>query len=122
MDASTFDTMVADALDDLPEAVASPLENVEVLVEDWPSAAQTASTGLSRGETLFGLYEGIPLTGRTSSYSLVLPDRITVFRGPILDAARTPAAVRRQVRLTVIHEIAHHFGIDDDRLADLGAY
>ncbi len=110
------------ALDDLPDPVLAWLDNVEVVVEDWPSRAQLRSAGVPRGETLFGLYEGVPLTERTSDYGMVLPDKVTLFRGPILDACDTPAEVADEVRRTVIHELAHHFGIDDERLIALDKY
>lgn len=122
MDLYEFEEIVVRELDLLPADLSRLLENVEVIVEDWPNSEQAASVSLGLAETLYGLYEGIPRTARGVGYSMVLPDRITVFRGPILRAHRTPAAVREQVRQTVVHEIAHHFGIDDDRLVDLGAY
>jgi predicted Zn-dependent protease with MMP-like domain len=78
--------------------------------------------GLRPGQTLFGLYEGVPQTQRTSHYGLVLPDKITIFQGPIERLHRSPEAIREQVRRTVIHELAHHFGISDERLRELGAY
>jgi predicted Zn-dependent protease with MMP-like domain len=122
MDERSFEELVAEALDGLPADIARLLENVEVLVDDWPSRRQAEQADLGPGELLLGLYEGVPLTERTRSYSLVLPDRITIFRGSILRLHRSPVAVREQVRQTVIHELAHHFGIDDDRLVELGAY
>jgi len=110
------------ALDELPPEIRAWLANIEVVVEDWPTRAQLRSADVPAGETLFGLYEGIPQTERTSSYGMVLPDKVTIFRGPILEACRTRAEVAHEVRVTVVHEIAHHFGIDDDRLRELGAY
>ena len=117
-----FERLVRDAVAELPERLAEWLRNVEVIVEAWPSRDQLVEVGVKRREDLFGLYEGIPLTERTSSYGMVLPDRITIFRGPILRVCSTPDEIRAEVRQTVVHEIAHHFGIDDDRLEDLGAY
>ncbi len=110
------------ALDDLPAQIRGWLENVEVVVEDWPTRDQLRSAGVPRHETLFGLYEGVPLTERASDYGMVLPDKVTLFRGPILDACESPAEVADEVRRTVIHELAHHFGIDDDRLVELDRY
>lgn len=99
------------------------MDNVEVLVEVWPQRYHLQQVGMSRGSLLLGLYEGIPLTSRTSSYNLVPPDTITLFQGPIESVAgRNYERIREQVRRTVVHEIAHHFGIDDDRLHELGAY
>jgi predicted Zn-dependent protease with MMP-like domain len=117
-----FERLVRDAVAELPERLLEWLRNVEVVVEAWPSRDQLAEVGVARREDLFGLYEGIPLTERTSSYGMVLPDRITIFRGPILRVCGTPDEIRAEVRQTVVHELAHHFGIDDDRLEDLGAY
>ena len=112
-----FEELVADALDSLPEEIAAAMENVEVVVEDEPSLEDLAR--LPRGHTLLGLYHGVPLTNRYG-YGNMMPDKISIFRGPITRAARTRDAIREQVRRTVIHEIAHHFGISDERLHELG--
>jgi predicted Zn-dependent protease with MMP-like domain len=118
----TFEELVAEALDSLPPDIQEKLENVEVVVEWRPSPAQMRRMGLGPGQTLFGLYEGVPLTERTSGYGLVLPDKITIFRQPIEAYCRTDKQVRQTVQRTVLHELAHHFGISDDRLRELGAY
>ena len=110
-----FEKLVERALDDLPQEFLDLLDNVAVLVEDWPDY----STPLAEGATLYGLYEGVPLTERGTLYSGALPDRITIFRGP-LERDFPPEALRDQVRVTVVHEIAHHFGFDDDQLDNLG--
>ena len=89
---------------------------------DAPSVAQLRRQGLRQGQLLLGLYEGVPRTRRTTHYGLVLPDKITLFRLPILTVCRTPDQVGVRVRSVVVHELAHHFGIDDDRLRELGAY
>lgn len=94
------------------------LDNVEIVVEDEPTTEQLGSH--EDGDELFGLYEGTPLTARGSDYSLVLPDKITIFRRPIERACSTPEEMADEVRVTVIHELAHHFGIEEDRIADLG--
>ena len=115
--AAQFEELVGEALDDLV-----------ILVETWPSRATLRRMGLRPGETLLGLYTGIPLTERTHAYNLVPPDTITLYQVPIEQAAagwdegEYLDRVREEVRHTVIHEIAHHFGIDDDRLVELGAY
>jgi predicted Zn-dependent protease with MMP-like domain len=109
VEAARFEEMVVEALDGLPEALGRLMQNVAVTVEHGPGP---------RG--LLGLYEGIPLTSRTSQYAGVLPDRITIYRQAICAICRTEPEVAEQVRRTVIHEVAHHFGIDDDRLGDLG--
>jgi predicted Zn-dependent protease with MMP-like domain len=113
----TFEDLVAEALDSLPEEFAARMENVQVVVEDEPPREMLA--GMPRGSTLLGLYHGIPLTQR-GQYGNVLPDKISIYRGPIVRLYRTPDAIRAQVRKTVIHEIAHHFGISDERLHELG--
>jgi predicted Zn-dependent protease with MMP-like domain len=115
----TFEDLVAEALDSLPEEIAVAMENVDVVVEDEPPAEYVV--GLPPGHVLLGHYHGIPLTDRgPSSYTSALPDKISIYRGPITRMARTPSEIREQVRRTVIHEIAHHFGIDDGRLHELG--
>ncbi|HEX6313076.1 MAG TPA: metallopeptidase family protein [Acidimicrobiia bacterium] len=112
-----FEELVADALDSVPVELAEQMENVAVLVEDWPTPEQLAG----RDGTLLGLYEGIALTDRSPiGYAGVLPDRITVFRGPLCALARDEDDLADHVRTTVVHEIAHHFGIDDDQLEALG--
>jgi predicted Zn-dependent protease with MMP-like domain len=117
-----FEQLVAQALDDLPEDVRRHLQNIEVVVADWPTAAELRSVGLEPGQLLLGLYHGVPLTKRGAHYGMVLPDKVTLFQGPIEQICRTPEQVIRQVQRTVKHELAHHFGIDDDRLRELGAY
>jgi predicted Zn-dependent protease with MMP-like domain len=120
MEAEHFEELVASALDALPEPFASHLDNVEIVVEDEPSIEQLDDVG--RAYTLFGLYQGVPQTKRGRGYSFVMPDKITIFRGPILRACADVADVARQVTQTVVHEIAHHFGISDDRLREIGRY
>ena len=106
------------------------LDNVDVVVEDEPTVEQLAlgrgypgrPVDLAQGdaETLFGLYEGVPLTRRGADYHLVPPDRITIFRGPLERAFASPQAIAREVRVTVMHELGHHLGFEEDRLLDLG--
>ncbi len=117
-----FEQLVVEALDALPDEIHAALDNVEVVVADWPTPDELRSVGMKPGQLLLGLYEGVPLTRRGSHYGLTLPDKITIFQGPIERVCRTPAQVVRQVQRTVRHELAHHFGIDDDRLRELGAY
>ena len=104
-----FEEMVATALDSLPSELGRLMSNVAVTVEHDPGPPG-----------LLGLYEGIPLTSRTTQYAGVLPDRITIYRQAICAICRTEDEVAGEVRRTVIHEVAHHFGIDDDRLDELG--
>jgi predicted Zn-dependent protease with MMP-like domain len=129
LSAAQFEDLVGETLDDLPPFFQTHMNNVVVLVETWPSRRTLREAGAPEGETLLGLYTGIPLTQRTQAYNLVPPDTITLFQGPIERAAAGwdegwpyLERVREEVRQTVIHEIAHHFGIDDDRLEELGAY
>lgn len=117
-----FEQLVIQALDDLPEFFQRKLANIEVVVTDWPSAAELRAVGMKPGQLLLGLYQGVPLTKRTTNYGLVLPDKVTIFQGPIERVCRTREQVVRQVQRTVQHELAHHFGISDDRLRELGAY
>ena len=118
-----FDTLVAEAIESLPPALHDRMSNVAIVVEMAPSLAHLQRGQVAPGNTLLGLYEGVPLTQRTSHYGNVVPDKITLFQAPIEAAAGyDPDRIRAQVRRTVIHEIAHHFGIDDDRLEELGAY
>lgn len=118
-----FECLVAEALDDLPPFFQERMNNVEVLVQPWPSQSDLQSAGVASRYHLLGLYHGVPLTARTQGYNLVPPDTITLFQRPIeLVAGDNPEAIRTQVRHTVIHELAHHFGISDDRLRELGAY
>jgi predicted Zn-dependent protease with MMP-like domain len=117
-----FEQLVAAALDELPPFFHEKMSNVEVVIELWPTRDELRAAGVDYGQTLLGLYQGIPLTQRGSHYQLALPDRITIFQGPIEQAYPTPEAIRHGVRHTVIHELAHHFGIGDKRLRELGAY
>ncbi|HEX5121286.1 MAG TPA: metallopeptidase family protein [Pseudonocardiaceae bacterium] len=110
MSAERFEELVADALDTIPRRFMAAMSNVVVLVEDVHPD----------NDHLLGLYHGVALTERTSYYSGVLPDRITIYRLPILRICSSEDDVVRQVRVTVVHEIGHHFGIDDATLHDLG--
>ena len=114
-----FEALVRQAVDELPSAFTDRLENLVITVEGWPSDEQLDAAGLDDEETLLGLYEGIPLTDR-EGYNLVLPDKITIFQGPIEMACETEDEVVEQVRETVVHEVAHYFGISDEELDDWG--
>jgi len=122
MEREEFDALVEESLKNLPEEFAAAMENIEVVVEDYPSHEQLRSVGVRRAGSLLGLYQGIPLSERASYYHLAMPDRISIFRDAILAGCHTPEEIRCQVRRTVLHEIAHHFGISDQRLIELGAY
>jgi predicted Zn-dependent protease with MMP-like domain len=118
-----FEELVSEAMAEIPDPLWNFIENVVIIVEEWPTRRQMDSVGIAPGSTLLGLYEGVPLTVRTSHYGLVPPDKITIFRGPIMRfCPPNEDAIRSQVRQTVLHEVAHHFGISDQRLIELGAY
>lgn len=113
-----FYELVEAALDGLPPELAQLLDNVAIVVEDWPEYSSPLVRGYEEN-TLYGLYEGVPLSERAAGYYGVLPDKITIFRGPLeRDFARDE--LEEQIRITVVHEIAHHFGFDEDRIEELG--
>lgn len=111
LNAEEFETAVADALDSIPPALTRIMENVVILVEDDPPAGEPG---------LLGLYEGVPLTERDSGWAGVLPDSITIFRNPLTAMCASLEDLVEQIKITVVHEVAHHFGIDDARLSALG--
>ena len=113
MTETEFEDYTQAAIDSLPPDLRKHMENVELVIEDEPPP----------GYPLLGLYQGIPLTRRGGFYSGALPDKITVFRGPLERAyGRDPARLREQVRRVVLHEIAHHFGLSDERLKEIDRY
>jgi predicted Zn-dependent protease with MMP-like domain len=108
-----FEQSVQDALDSLPADIRARMSNVEVVVEDEPPP----------GQPLLGLYQGVPLTRRGAGYSGALPDKITIYRGPLGRLyGHDPELLRGQVRRVVLHEVAHHFGISDERLVEIDRY
>ena len=111
LDAGAFDEMVGRALDELPDELARRVDNVVGLVEPEAPADDP---------DLLGLYDGLALTERPANHAGMLPDRILLFRGPLLDMADTVEDLEEEVRITVVHEVAHHFGLDDARLHELG--
>lgn len=114
MDRKSFEEQVSKALEDLPKFFKEKLENVEVTVEDWPAPR------FSKGRLLLGLYQGVPKTVRGGSYTFVLPDKITIFQGPIEFVSRGREEIIKDIVIeTVQHEIAHHLGISDARLREL---
>jgi predicted Zn-dependent protease with MMP-like domain len=124
VDLEAFADLVAEALETLPDEFKERLENVQVDVEEWPRRTELLDAGLAEWDRhgLLGLYHGVPLTSRNTEY-MAPPDQITIYQRPI-EAAAGPDedAIAAQVRRTVIHEIAHYYGIDDERLGELGAY
>jgi len=119
MDRERFEWLVAKVVDSLPDEFSTKLENIDVVVEDQPSPSQLAEAGLKRGETLIGLYQGVPLTKRSRHYGMVVPDKITIFQKPIEAKCKNDTDVKAEIRRVVQHEIAHHFGIGDARLRQL---
>lgn len=112
-----FEELVGEALDAIPPELGEMMENVAVMVADWPSRSQQAH---HRG-MLLGLYQGVAMTRRGPlSYKTVMPDRITIFRGPHAKICRDEDSLRRRIAVTVVHEVGHHFGLSDKRLRELG--
>jgi len=119
MNREEFEWLVARAVNSLPEEFRTKLENIDVVVEDLPTQGQLNSARLGRGQTLLGLYEGVPLTKRGRYYGLVPPDKITIFQKPIEAKCKDEAEITAEIQRVVRHEIAHHFGIGDARLEQL---
>lgn len=121
MDEAAFELTVVEALNELPPEFARYLDNVEVLIEAQPSASHRHAVSIKPWQTLYGLYQGVPLP-RRSSGAVILPDTITIFREPLTRDFPERNELQAQIRRTVLHEIAHVFGISDARLKELGAY
>lgn len=113
MNDSEFEKLVAAGVDAIPKRFTDKLNNVAIVIADTPNSDQAKQARLRPGFNLFGLYEGIPQTKRGSGYTMVLPDKITIFKLPILAAAGSAEEVKAIVKNTVWHEIAHHFGLDE---------
>jgi predicted Zn-dependent protease with MMP-like domain len=116
-----FEQLVDQALGSLPREFQELLDNVAIFIVDHPPASLLREMGMTSDDTLLGLYEGVPQTERTSSYDLVPPDRITLFQRPIEESCDTDSEVAEQIRRTILHEVGHHFGIDDERLDEIEA-
>ena len=119
MERERFELLVAQVIDDLPQEFLDMLENVDIVVEDYPTPEQLRKSAVGQDETLLGLYEGVPQTRRTSGYNMVLPDKITVFQKPIAAQCSNDNQIYAEVKKTLKHEIAHHFGISDERLREI---
>lgn len=122
MEVEEFYAVIHETLETLPEKLRRRIENLAFVVEEWPERWVMEAAGVQHRAELLGFYHGIPLTERPHDYGNVAPDKISIYRQPILRHYRTPAAIRDGIRHTVLHEIAHYFGIDDERLRELGAY
>jgi len=122
MTRAEFEKLVDEAMTQLPRALASRIENLAVKIQDRPTRAQLRRWDIPPDEELLGFYEGIPLTERHSGYGLVTPDVIYIFQNAIEEVCSSEPEIRDEVRRTVRHEIAHHFGIDDERLEELDRY
>jgi predicted Zn-dependent protease with MMP-like domain len=118
--AAAFDNVLRQALEDLPGMFRESIRNVAIVVEDRPPDWLLDELGLPPGETLYGFYHGIPLPERSVLDSGNLPDRISVYRGPLMEDFRDPGELARQIRMTLLHEIGHYFGMDEEDLARLG--
>jgi len=116
MERQNFEALVSKAVEALPPEFRSNLENVDILIEDWPGPNQISRLGLRYKTQLLGLYEGVPQTKRDSGYNLVLPDKITIFQRPIELKCRSDNEIEGEIGRVIRHEIAHHFGIGDATL------
>ena len=119
MNREKFEWLVTQAVDSLPKEFRSRLENIDIVVQDKATPGQLAEVGMKRNESLLGLYEGVPLTRRSHSYGMVVPDKITIFQKSIEAICNNDTRVIAEVRRVVYHEIAHHFGVSDTRLEQL---
>jgi predicted Zn-dependent protease with MMP-like domain len=111
-----FEKLIGEAMDTLPEKYVKGLNNVVVTYEDEPTPEQRTQLKLHCNQTLYGLYQGIPRTQRGNGYNMVLPDKITIFKHPILYSVASLEELKEQIRHTLWHEIAHHYGLDHDRI------
>lgn len=111
-----FEQLVNAGIEAIPKKFLALLDNVAVTIEQEPNPAQVKTYQLTHGRTLLGLYEGVPQSKRGTNYTAVLPDKITIFRGPILRIAQEPDRIKQMVKDTVWHEIAHHFGMDEQEV------
>ena len=119
MDREKFETLVVEAIDNLPLEFRNRLENVDVVVEDWPTSGQLKKVKLSHRSQLLGLYQGVPQTNRGRGYGLVPPDKISIFRKPIEGQCHSNEEISVKITEVVCHEIAHHFGTDEKTLRSI---
>ena len=114
-----FEQLASAAIDSLPDEIIKNMKNVAIVVENEPSEEQRQKFHLNAHKTLFGLYEGIPLIKRSANYSLVPPDKITIFKKPLMMSAQSIDDLKDKIKRTIWHEIAHHYGLDHDRIHEL---
>lgn len=122
MDAKAFEELVTEAVESLPEEFKRKLENIDVVIEEEPTAEQVHQARVPKSIFLMGLYQGVPLSKRTHFYGNVLPDKITIFRNNIERACRGDEEIKETIRRTVIHEFAHYFGLSDEHMKRSGTY
>lgn len=120
MNRTAFEVLVAEALDSLPDELLGWIDNVSIVVGERPTPQQLAQVGLGPDDLLFGLYVGVPKTHRGFTYGENVPDKIVIFQRPIERVCGSPAQIRECVRKTVLHEIGHHFGMDEGQLRAAG--
>ena len=119
MNYEEFEILVKQGIAEIPEEFRKKMDNVEIVIEDTPSQQQLRQAGVRPGSSLFGLYQGVPQTKRGGYYANVLPDKITLFQKIIESFAKNPEQIKEQVKKTVWHEIAHHFGLNEKEVRDL---
>jgi predicted Zn-dependent protease with MMP-like domain len=122
MEVAEFEALVVEVIDSLPEMFFNALDNVDVIVEDFPDRHTMQLAHVHSPYALLGFYHGVPLTARTTNYGMISPDKISIYRLPIEAQCQTVDEVKALTKTVVLHEIAHFFGISDDRLHELGAY
>lgn len=114
-----FEQLINESMDELPQEYIERLDNVAITYADEPSPEQREKLKMREHDSLYGLYEGIPLTKRNNNYHMVLPDKITIFKQPMVSMAFSLGDLKRQVKHTLWHEIAHYFGLDHDRISEI---
>ena len=117
-----FEQIVRQAVRSIPNPLRDRLENVDLVISEWPTQDDLHLADVPPGRTLFGLYSGVPITERTGDYTMVLPDRITIYRGPLLETHSDVDTLHNEIRATVIHEFAHFFGLTDENLESMGVF
>jgi predicted Zn-dependent protease with MMP-like domain len=120
VDRKAFENLISQAIDELPEKFRTKLQNVAIIVEDYPSEELKRQMDISEDDTLFGLYEGVPLTQRGYFDQPLYPDRILIFQKALEDECDTTDELKEELKTTLVHEVAHFFGMDDDYLEELG--